>query len=601
MKRIIFLILLSFIVMPFSVDAASVSVSLECPASAKVGTNISCKVNVSSDAVVNGLSGNYTFNGLSYVSFAPQNGFVSYAGDSASGFAVGNNSGKTGNFTIGILTLKVNSAGSVQIKNLDASDTAFNSYNAGTRTANIRVMSTVDTLGGLTIDGGTLSPAFSSTTYNYTATVNSSTVTINALKGDNYQTITGGGVKNLNYGVNTFNVIATSESGSSKTYVITITRPDNRSSNNYLKSLTVSPGGINFDSSTTKYNVSVASHVGSVKITASLDDSRSTFASGTGPRTVNLAYGNNTIIVKAIAENGAVRTYTINVNRKDDRSTNNDLKSLKINKGKINFNKDTLEYNLSVYNDVSKIEVEALADDNKSVVTINNPELIVGDNVITIDVKSENGVVKTYKINVKRLSEEEKMSDNNNVSSIKVLGYELNFIKDIYDYELEIDNDDKELIVDVVLEDESANYIINGNSQLKDGSVVTVVIISESGLSKEYKITIIKKNDILIYLLIGGIGILIGAVVGILVYKLMCRRSKNVSINTTSTVLSSKEEKVKEVNVERIENDIDSNIGDEIERKSDSLETTIFSKNDDVNNSENSVGISNIVNDEDVL
>ena len=146
-----FLIVLGFcmLMMPYTAKAGSVSVSLSCPGAANVGDQITCNVNVSSDVNVNGLSGNYSLSGLSYVNFAPQNGFTTYA-SSASGFAVGNTSGgKSGNFTIGVITLKVGGAGSIQLTNLDASDVDINSYSIGTKSASIRIKSTNNDLSSI--------------------------------------------------------------------------------------------------------------------------------------------------------------------------------------------------------------------------------------------------------------------------------------------------------------------------------------------------------------------------------------------------------------------------------------------------------------------
>ena len=77
---------------------------------------------------------------------------------------------------------------------------------------------------------------------------------------------------------------------------------------------------------------------------------------------------------------------------------------------------DNNNYTLTVSNDVTSINVNATAEDSKAKVVVNNFPLAVGDNNITVVVTSESEAVKTYTIVVKRLSEAEKMSDNNNVS-----------------------------------------------------------------------------------------------------------------------------------------------------------------------------------------
>lgn len=398
-----------------------------------------------------------------------------------------------------------------------------------TYTINVRVKSTNDNLAGLSLSSGNLSPAFSASNTNYTATVNAGNVTINAVKGESLQKISGTGAKKLAYGKNTFKVIATSEAGNKKTYTIVITRPDNRSTNNYLKSLNVSNGNIAFKNGSTKYNLDLDSNVTSLKVDATLEDSKASFVSGYGPRTVGLNYGANNVLLKVKAENESVRTYTIIVNRKDDRSKNNYLKSLTISDGALTFSKETLEYNVSVPFDKVRVDVNAIAEDDKSKVVVNNIDLNIGTNVITVLVTAENESVRTYKINVNRLAEAAKMSDNNNVSTIDIIGHDFDFVKDVFEYDITLTNEDK-LHFFVELEDEKANYVIDGNENLKDGSVVKVISTSESGEKKEYKFNVsMKESDNKFCnkcLLCGIIGFGLGVIVTILIFFIIKKVNK---------------------------------------------------------------------------
>jgi len=527
MKKIIFLVSLFILISPSLVKADSVRVTLSCPSSANLNSKIECKINVTSDVLVNGLSGNYSFTGLSYVGFTPQNGFTTYS-SSANGFAVGNNSGKRGTFTIGIVTFKVKENAFLTIKNLDASDVDFNSYTIVSKSTDIRIKSTNNNLASLSISNGTLSPSFSANTINYTATVNSSSIVINATKGDSNQTIKGAGTKQLNYGKNTFQVVVTSESGSSKTYTIVITRPDNRSSNNYLKSLSLDKGNISFNKNTNNYSVSVDSNVTSIKINASLEDGKASFVSGYGSRNVNLNYGKNVILVKVKAENDSVRTYTITVNRKDNRSPNNYLKSITLSEGIINFDKDTLEYNITVKNEITDIKIDAVSEDKKAKVEIENSKLKVGNNVIKINVISENKKTRTYILNVKRLSEEEKMSDNNNILNINIFGHDLEFSNNENKYNVNIGKDEKELLFDIKLEDENASYKVEGNKDLENGSIVNVVVISESGIENKFEFLISKEKDnsLLIIVLSNLTSLMIGIGIGVVSPKLITKLKK---------------------------------------------------------------------------
>lgn len=531
MRKFIYLCIL--FLLPISVKAASVSVSLSCPSSVAANTQFTCDIKVNANgATVNGLSGNYKLSGVSYVSFTSKSGFAVYS-SSANGFAVGNNSGVSGTFTIGTITLTSSNGGTIALSNLDASDTGLNSYAPSGPSASVRIKSTNNNLSSLSLSTGSLSPAFSSGVTSYTATVNAASVSINAVAADSNAKISGTGYKNLNYGNNTFNIVVTSEAGGTKTYKIVINRPDSRSTNNNLSSLTVSSGSISFNKNTTSYNLNVGSEVTSLKVGATLEDSKAIFVSGYGARTVNLNYGKNSIAIKVQAENGSVKTYTINVNREDNRSTNNNLKSLQIPGVSLPFDKEVLTYNVSVAYEKKEIEVVALAEDKKASVVVNNFPLAVGENTLSVVVTSENGVAKTYTIVVKRLSEAEKMSDNYNVSEMKIFGHEFEFKNDVTEYDITIGPDESELFFLITMEDDAAYFGIENNKDLKDGSVVKVIVYSESGLTKEYTFNIIakeeqEKNNVMGYVLASVISLVIGAIIGFVVAKFI-EKKKNSS------------------------------------------------------------------------
>lgn len=495
-KKYVLMIVLCLFMLPSLAMAANVSLSLNCPTMAVSGSEIECKVNITSDVLVNGVSANYTsVSGLTYVNFTPQSGFTVYTA-SASGFAIGNNSGKSGTYTAGTIKFKVNGAASFELSKIDISDTNFKSYSVGNKKASIRLASNDATLKALSLSNGSLSPAFKAGTTSYTASVDANSVTISATANSSGAKVSGTGNKSLSYGKNTFKVNVTSEAGSTKTYTIEINRPDNRSTNNNLASLSVSSGNISFNKNTTSYNLNVAADVTSVKISASVEDSKASFVSGFGARNVNLKYGKNTVLVKVKAENEKVKTYTININREDNRSTNNNLASMSLSAGAISFDKNTLNYNVSVPYETTRVEINANVEDSKSTVVINNVDLVVGDNTATIVVTSESGATKTYTLNIKRLAEAEKMSDNNNVSSIDIFGHDFNLVEDVFEYDINVSSSEKDLLFNILMEDDRANYIIEGNDSIQDGSVVTVRAISESGIETEYKFNINKEKEI---------------------------------------------------------------------------------------------------------
>ena len=364
--------------------------------------------------------------------------------------------------------------------------------------------------------------SFDRDTLVYNLSTTSDNVQISATKDDNKTSVTGTGRFNLNYGTNTYRVNVTAENGSTRTYTININREDTRSSNNNLKSLTLSKGNLNFNKSTTTYNVDVDKDTTSVKIEASLEDVKASFENGFGPRTINLNPGNNTIYIKVRNEIGNVKTYTININREDGKSSDSTLKEIKLSEGKIDFKTDVLEYKVNVEYDVNTFKIDALPTDGKSKVNITGDEkLKVGENTFTITVEAENGKITTYIVKVTRKEEGYKLSTNNYIKSLTIKNHSIDFDKKTYKYTIK--TKEKKLDISVTLDDRKSEYKISGNKNLKNGSKVLIKVIGEDGSNRTYTLNIKKSNNALIITLIIVITIITG---GAITFILLKRKKK---------------------------------------------------------------------------
>ncbi len=382
-------------------------------------------------------------------------------------------------------------------------------------------------LSSLSIKGIAFSFDPKTTTYNLN--VEKSSVNISAVAEDSKSTITGAtGEQTLKYGKNTFKINVRNEKGETKTYTLNITRPDNRSSNYNLKSLTLSEGKIDFKNSTTLYNITVDNKVEKITVSATLEDEKSSFVSGYGPRTIDLKDGNNTILIKVKNEKGTIKTWTINVNKDDGRDTNADLSTLTLSAGVIEFNKDILEYKTTVTYDVEKINVEAKAASEKAKINITNPNLKVGENTIIVKVTAENGAVKEYKIVVIRAEENKVLSNNNYLSGLLIEKYNISFDPNTFVYDLKIENEES-LIIEATPSFENASVTVLGNENLKDGSVITISVTAENGETRNYRININKgdkSNGIPTnYFVIGGLFILL--IILIIIIIIQKRKKKN--------------------------------------------------------------------------
>ena len=266
-----------------------------------------------------------------------------------------------------------------------------------------------NTLSDLKVDGTTVS-GFSGSKTSYTLKDNSgSSINITATANDSKASVTGTGSKKLKYGKNTFGVTVTAENGSKKTYNIIVNKPDPRSKNNNLKSLTVDKGTLEFDKNTTSYLIKLEHEINEITISATAEDSKAS-VTGTGKKTLNDYINEFKIVVKA--ENETTKTYIVKVARKDANgnygklSTDNSVKSISIANYDFKFNRDTKKYNILVDEDVNELEFTVTPNDSKSAVSIqNNTDLKAGLNKVIVNIVAENGEANEYLFNVYKIGE----------------------------------------------------------------------------------------------------------------------------------------------------------------------------------------------------
>ncbi len=85
------------------------------------------------------------------------------------------------------------------------------------------------------------------------------------------------------------------------------------------------------------------------------------------------------------------------------KSDNNYLQEIILSNGSLDFNKNILDYNVTVENEVDELEINVKTEDSKALVVGNGIYKIeVGSNLIKLDVTAENGNIKEYTFNVLR-------------------------------------------------------------------------------------------------------------------------------------------------------------------------------------------------------
>ena len=465
MIKKILLVFLNFLILIPTVKAADFTTSLEGTSTINAGDSFNLTLKVSGNniwGITAGLS--YDNSKLTLESYTADNGFTATVG---SNIVLDSTSGHNGTFTVLNLKFKASSsfvAGQSTVINIvnprGSTDSVMLTGVETAKKITVNIpKSSNNYLSNLTVNGNPVN-GFNKETKTYSlGNTDDTTINIGATKEDEKATVSGTGSKTLNYGRNEFEVVVRAENGNTAVYKSIITRNDNRSKNNYLSSLSVSAGNINFNKNTTVYSLVVDNNVSKIKFTGKAEDSKST-VNGLGDK--NLLVYSNTFRIVVVAENGSERVYTINVIRKDENgklgniSSDSYLKSIEIEDYQIEFDKDKLDYAITVESNVTSVSIKAMASSDKATVQINNvSSLEIGNNVVTIKVVAEDGSSKEYKINIFRkedilsveldsLLEIIESKDNINKMEIKVSNTQSVITKDIISV---IGNKNIELIV----------------------------------------------------------------------------------------------------------------------------------------------------------
>ncbi len=224
----IFIILLTFIVMPSLVSAASGHISVSSGSNVVVGKTVTVSVTLSSATSIGSwqMSLNYDRNYLQLTGSTAEAGGTRMASSSATGIKK-----KTYTFTFKALksgTTKVNVDSYLAYAFDDLSEMSLSS---GSKQIKIITQAELEAsyskdnnLKSLGVDNFTITPEFNANTTEYSAVVPEDTKEINivATPNDSRSSITGVGVQSVTLGTNTFNIVVKAQNGAEKTYVLNV-------------------------------------------------------------------------------------------------------------------------------------------------------------------------------------------------------------------------------------------------------------------------------------------------------------------------------------------------------------------------------------------
>jgi hypothetical protein len=201
-------------------------------------------------------------------------------------------------------------------------------------TVNRAALSADNNLEALSVSPGTLDPAFSAGTTQYTVDVATgvTAITVTATKSDPNAVISGDILNQAQATIQldgpgtskTVSIIVTAPNGTSKTYRLTVNRAAPSSDNN-LSLLTVTPGSLSPGFSPSTLNYDVSSSAASMTVSATKSDPNAVMSGSvtagagvqTGSATILLGGPEITtrITITVTAPNGDSRIYTITVSR----------------------------------------------------------------------------------------------------------------------------------------------------------------------------------------------------------------------------------------------------------------------------------------------
>lgn len=217
------------------------------------------------------------------------------------------------------------------------------------------------------------------------------------------------------------------------------------------------------------------------------------------------------------------------------------LKELNVEGQTIDFSKFKTNYEIKVLYDVESIKINAeAASDGINTEYQNEVNLEVGENEIPITL-SDGTNSSVYTLKVIRLKEGEEIKDASNDATLKSLvltGYDIGFNSTVTSYELTVKYNVSNIEVKATPSDENAKFVITGNSDIVNGSVIKVDVQAEDGTLMSYKINIIKQNffqTYKTYFLIGaGVVLLV-----LIILVIIDRKKKEKKVPKTTVVKKS--------------------------------------------------------------
>lgn len=224
-----FLSVLTFVLVPIMVSAASGKISVSGPSQAVVGNTVTYTVNLTSSVGIGSWEIDLEYN-KSYLQLTSTNS--EGGGTAMVGYASSDAGTKSVKYTYKFKVLKTGSV-SVTVPSYDvyAADMSRMSISASGRTTKLITQQQLEAsysknndLSSLSVEGFELTPAFNKDTLEYSVIIPEGTKQINiiAKASDGKSTVSGVGIQEVTEGANSFSIVVKAENGSEKTYTLKV-------------------------------------------------------------------------------------------------------------------------------------------------------------------------------------------------------------------------------------------------------------------------------------------------------------------------------------------------------------------------------------------
>ena len=214
--------------------------------------------------------------------------------------------------------------------------------------------------------------------------------------------------------------------------------------------------------------------------------------SGDGTKTLSCGENNFSLTVQNGTNSPTSYDYVITRTCSSDAT----LKSITVGNKSVTLSNGVFDYIVDVDASVDNVMISADSNNNKAILSGDanrNFILSYGSNIFTIMVSAEDGTKQEYKLTVNRLDNRD---EDNSLENLEIEGVELNFDKDITNYNVSVESDVEEIEIIAIAKSTKATVSGDtGKKKLKVGSNrFSIIVTAENGITNDYTVIIVRKD-----------------------------------------------------------------------------------------------------------